>query len=255
MKNKTVKTNKRNKIVYLIPTYNEKDNIVEMLKVVKKTLNSLKKYKYNILVVDDNSPDGTGELVKKYSVNNPQVVLLSGKKKGLGKAMARGYLYAMGKLNADIVISNESDFSYDPTKSVTMIKKIEDGFDVVLGSRKLENINKWPLIRRIIHFVANTVFASIVAGVTEVEDHNSAFKAIRVKGVLDRLNFKEFPVGFSFFNYLTYKLSTLTTKIYEFKTTFRPRTKGVSKMMMRDSLEYMKNCFKIRSEKIFKILK
>ena len=83
MKNNILKTRKKNRIVYLIPTYNEKDNILEMLKIVKKTLNSLKKYTYNILIVDDNSPDGTGEIVKKYSNKNPQIVLLPGKKKGL----------------------------------------------------------------------------------------------------------------------------------------------------------------------------
>lgn len=244
----------KNNIVYLIPTYNEKDNILEMLKLVKKTLKSLKKYKYKILVVDDNSPDGTGTIVKKFSLKNPEVILLSGKKQGLGKAMSRGYEFALKKLKADFVISNESDFSYDPVKSINMVKKLEQGYDVVLGSRKIDNVNKWPLSRRFIHFIANTVFASLIAGVTEVEDHNSAFKAIRVKGVLDKLNFKEFPAGFSFFNYLTYKLAVLTPRIFEFKTTFKPRTKGVSKMMMRDSIEYMKNCFKIRMEKLSKPL-
>jgi dolichol-phosphate mannosyltransferase len=236
----------------MIPTYNERDNIVPMLKLVDDMLKKLPKYKYNILVVDDNSPDGTGELVTQFGKNHSSVILFPGKKKGLGAAMSRGYMYAIKKMNADVVISNEADFSYDPTKLKLMMKKIEEGYDVVLGSRRLEGANKWPIKRRIIHFVANTVFAKIVAGVTEVEDHNSAFKAVRVRGALEKINFKDFPVGFSFFNFFNFRLFQITPRIYEFKTVFRPRTKGVSKMMMKDGLEYVGNCFRIRYEKIFK---
>lgn len=243
---------KKPKIVYLIPTYNEKGNILPMLKLVNSLLAKLKKYQYQILVVDDNSPDGTGKLVEKFHKRNPNVILSSGPKKGLGMAMIRGYKYAVNKLKADIVISNEADFSYSPEKLNYMIKMIEKGQDVVLGSRKLGRINERPLSRRFIHFAANTFFAKIVAGVTEVDDHNSAFKAIRVKGVLDKIDFKNFPKGFSFFNYLTFRLSILTPKIHEFKTHFRPRTEGVSKMVLRDGVEYAKNCFRIRREKIFK---
>jgi hypothetical protein len=133
-----------------------------------------------------------------------------------------------------------------------MVQMIEKGYDVVLGSRKLSNFNTWPVGRRLVHFTANTVFANIVAGVNQVEDHNSAFKAIRVKNVLDKIDFKNFPKGFSFFNYLTFRLSEVTTRIYEFKTPFRPRTVGVSKMMLRDGIEYILNCLQIRMEKITK---
>lgn len=241
---------KNQKIVYMIPTYNEVENIIPMLKLVSSTLNSLKKYNYKILVIDDNSPDGTGIKVSDFIKHNPLTLLLTGPKKGLGSAMVRGYKYAIKFLKPNIIISNEADFSYSPEKSKLMVKKIEEGYDVVLGSRNLENTKKWPISRRIIHFVANTFFAGIIAGVNQVEDHNSAFKAIRVKRVLDRINFNKFPKGFSFFNYLTFKLSQETTKIYEFKTNFRPRTKGVSKMMLRDGFEYIANCIRIRYEKI-----
>lgn len=247
---RTKKGQHKYKIVYIIPTYNEKDNITDMLRYVHKILAGLKKYKFNILVVDDSSPDGTGELVKKFIKSHRRVVLLSGKKQGLGMAMSRGYKFAINNLKADFVISNESDFSYDPSETKRMLRIIEDGYDAVFGSRKLENLNSWPISRRFIHFVANTIFATFVAGITQVEDHNSAFKAIRVKGVLEKMNFDKFPKGFSFFNYLTYKISCFTPRICEFKTTFRPRTKGVSKMMMKDSIEYIKNCFAIRFEKI-----
>lgn len=243
---------KKLKVVYLIPTYNERDNILPMLTLVNTILSKKKTYDYTILVIDDNSPDGTGKIVTRFKKNHLHVVLLTGPKKGLGVAMIKGYKYAIKSLSADVVVSNESDFSYNPIKTTYMIRMIEEGQDVVLGSRRIENTNKWALSRRLIHFIANTFFARIVAGVTEVEDHNSAFKAIRVKGVLDKIDFNDFPKGFSFFNYLTFRLSQITPNIYEFKTTFKPRTAGVSKMMLWDGIEYIKNCLRIRYEKIVK---
>ena len=246
------KQNKKQTIVYMIPTYNERGNIEKMLQTVNRILSKLKAYKYNILVVDDNSPDGTGDIVKEFQKKNKFTVLLSGPKKGLGVAMIRGYKYAIKILKADIVISNEADFSYNPKEVVTMIRIIESGQDVVLGSRKLDNFNTWPIGRRLIHFTANTIFANFIAGVNQVDDHNSAFKTIRVKNVLDKINLSDFPKGFSFFNYLTFKLTQVTPNIYELKTPFKPRLVGVSKMMLRDGVEYMKNCFQIRIEKISK---
>lgn len=234
----------------MIPTYNESENIVPMLKLVSGVLSKLKKYTYQILVVDDNSPDGTGKLVKSFSLKYPRVLLLPGKKQGLGKAMTRGYLHSINKLKADIVITNEADFSYNPKEVIKMISVMEKGYDAVLGSRKVGNTSNWPATRKFIHFVANSVFAGVVAGVNQVEDHNSAFKIIRVKNILSKMDFSDFPKGFAFFNYLTYRLFRLTDKVYEYKTVFTPRTRGVSKMMLRDGIEYAKNCFKIRYEKL-----
>lgn len=249
----------KNKIVYIIPTYNEKENILPMLELLDKILTGLKKYKFQILVVDDNSPDGTGEIVTKFAKKHKETILLSGKKMGLGAAMIRGIKYSIKKLNADIVISNEADFSYSPKKVPLMIKKLESGFDVIAGSRRISDLKNWSVGRRVIHFIANSFFAGLVAGVSEVKDHNSAFKAVRVKGVLEKINFTDFPHGFAFFNYFLYRLSVLTPRIYEFETEFKPRTKGESKISFnskyinrfaKDIIEYSKNCLRIRLEKL-----
>ena len=185
---------------------------------------------------------------------------MSGLKNGLGAAMIKGFKYSINKLSADIVIANEADFSFSPKKVPFMIKKIESGYDVVVASRRFKDVYSWPLTRRIIHLVANTFFAGIVAGVSEVEDHNSAFKAIKVKGILDKLDFSNFPKGFGFFNYLVFRLSQVTTKIAEFDTTFTHRTKGHSKVgnpkylksFTKDVLEYIVSCFQIRLERTIK---
>ena len=231
-----------------------------MLCAVEKMFKQLPLYKTIILVVDDHSPDGTGEIVKQFQKNNKNVFLLSGNKNGLGKAIVRGIKYAISKLHADIVVTNEADFSYSPFRVPSMIRIIEKGSDVVFGSRRLITPEMWPLSRRIVHFVANTFFARYVAGITQVDDHNSAFKAIKVKGVLDKVDFTHFPKGYAFFNYFTFKISKITPNISELKTSFRPRTAGESKISFKikylknfllETAEYIFVCLRIRSEKIF----
>ncbi len=247
-------TKSKKTIVYVIPTYNEKENIYKMLQSVSLILKRLTKYNSKILVVDDNSPDRTGDIVKQFIKKHSGVKLLSGKKQGLGSAMIRGYNFAIRNLKADIVITNEADFSYSPSHVPFMIQKIEDGFDIVTAKRI---INKdWTITRRTIHYIANVFFAHWVSGIKGLEDHNSAFKALRVKGVLDKINFEEFPRGFAFFNYLNFRLLKITPKFYQLETIYRPRKKGQSKVglryfksFVRDSFEYIKVCLQIRKER------
>lgn len=227
-----------------------------MAKVGKR----LKKYKFLTLIVDDNSPDGTGRVIQKYMLRNRNIVLLKGKKQGLGVAMIRGYRYAMEKLKADIVVSNEADGAYDPNKIPFMIKKIEAGWDVVVASRHVAHgqTQGWTVSRKLNHWVANTFFATWIAGVYQVRDHNGAFRAIRVKGVLDNLDFSNFPIrGFGFFSYCLFRLTKVTDKFYEFPVTYKFRTRGESKVSfnpkyiktyIKDILEYVFLSLKIRFE-------
>ena len=252
---------KKSRLVYIIPTYNEKENIEQMLIEVIGMLNKLKKYNSSILVVDDNSPDGTGGIVKKMAKHNRSIFLLNGNKSGLGTAMIRGYKYAIKNLSADIIVTNEADFSYSPSRVPLMLKYLQNGNDAVFGSRRVRKDKKDLFIRTVVHWTANTLFARYVAGIHQIDDHNSAFKAIRVKGVLDKIDFDIFPRGYAFFNYLTYKVIKNTPNIVEIYNTYTPRSKGSSKIglspnylkyFLKDTLEYVVTCFKIRNEKISK---
>ena len=248
-------------IVNIIPTYNECANISNCLASLLKTGNT-GKYRYLILVVDDNSPDGTAKVVINLQKKHKNIYLLSGKKQGLGIAMIRGLKYAVNKLHADIVIPNEADLAYPAAKIPYMLKKIEDGYDVVVASRHVPGANTrgWTPQRKLNHWVANTLFATWVAGTHEVKDKNGAFRAIRVKGVLDQINLDELPSkGFGFFNYLIYKLTMVTDKFHEFPITYRFRTRGESKVsfnpkyfrtFIRDMAEYITLCLRIRYERI-----
>ena len=247
-------------VVNIVPTYNEKDNIQNCLTALQKVKNS-RKYNFLILVVDDNSPDGTGEVVAKLQKKHKNICLLRGKKQGLGIAMIRGFKYAMHKLHADIVIPNEADLAYPAAKIPYMLKKIEEGYDVIVASRHVPggNTRGWTAKRKVNHWVANSLFATWVAGTSEVRDHNGAFRAIRVKGVLDQINFDKLPTrGFGFFNYYLYKLTTVTDKFYEFPVTYSFRTRGESKVsfnkkyfkiFLKDVFEYAYLCLLIRLER------
>ncbi len=249
------------RVVHVIPTYNEKENIELLLQQLLKIAKSDNKRQHLILVVDDNSPDGTGGLVKQWLKKDKRIYLSSGYKQGLGKAMIRGLKMAMDKLKANVVVPNEADFAFDPKYILPALKKIDQGYDVVVGSRHVGKgkTQGWTINRQINHWVANTLFATWVAGIDEVYDHNGAFRAVRVKGVLDRLNFKNYPTGFGFFCYWLYKLTQVTSKFYELPVTYRFRTRGESKVSfnpryvggyLHDVWEYIRLAFTIRRERL-----
>jgi len=257
------------KVVNIIPTYNEKENIGLMLKALDKIAQKTPQYQFITLVVDDNSPDGTGEIVKKYAKNHPRVHLITGPKKGLGHALIRGYQYAMEKLKADVIIPNDCDFSFDPQKIPDLLKKIDEGYDVVVASRHVGRggTKGWSLFRKLNHWVSNVFFASWVAGIKEVKDHNGNFKAIRVKGVLDKVPLdnllKKIKIrGFGFQAYILYELSKVTDKFCEVPVIFKFRTRGEAKIgkkylksYLRDVLEYMKLSILIRLERSQQFIK
>src|SRR5690349_21349785 len=108
---------RKDSIVFVIPTYNEAENITTLLNEIKKISKRLNHYKVQTVIVDDSSPDGTQDIVKLFQKDNKNVFLSPGKKNGLGSAMIRGIKYAIKNLKADFVIMNEADMSYKPKDS------------------------------------------------------------------------------------------------------------------------------------------
>ncbi len=126
------------RVVNIIPTYNEKENIGKMLETLEKIAGKIKKHEFLTLVVDANSADGTQEVVRKLMRKNKKIFLLTGPKKGLGHDLIRGYRYAMKELGAELVIPNDADFQWDPCHIPEMLRKIDQGYDVVVASRHIE---------------------------------------------------------------------------------------------------------------------
>ena len=237
-------------IVVVLPTYNEKDNILSMLDLILKQQSSISRGTLKVLVVDDSSPDGTGEMVKKYSGKNKNVYLLTGRKNGLGAAYIRGFRYAIDKLKADIVFEMDADFSHNPHLIPQFAKKIFAGTDVVIGSRYVPGGTiplKWSLLRKANSKWGN-IFARYIGGMQIVNDCTSGFRAINIavlKGInLENLNTK----GYSFQVSLLYALINENAKIYESPIQFIDRMHGKSKIRLSDITEFILFTFKLRAQ-------
>ncbi len=245
------------KIVHIIPTFNEKENIGKMIEVINEISSKYPKWKNEILVVDDYSPDGTSDVVNKYQRKYNNIYLISKEKEGLGRALIRGYDYSINKLKADVVIPNDADFQWNPQDFPKLIKKIEEGYDVVVASRHIKGgkVVGWNWFRKLNHNVSNTLLAWFVAGVHEVRDHAGNFKAIRVKGILENVQLEEMKnAGFSFQLHILYELSKTGAKFIEVPVIFCERKLGKSKIgfnkfYVRDIVEYIRSSMIIRLDR------
>ncbi len=154
------------KIVIILPTYNEIDNIERIVeKFQNEVFPKIKNHKMSILVVDDKSPDGTAEKVRELMKKYKNLELLSGSKKGLGAAYIRGMTYAVEKMNADAVAEVDADLSHPPEKIPEFIKKLEEGYDFVIGTRYSEGGSipaNWPVHRKMFSILGNLLVRIIL---------------------------------------------------------------------------------------------
>jgi dolichol-phosphate mannosyltransferase len=211
----------------IIPTYNERENIETLL----DRLLALP-YGLEVLVVDDNSPDCTGDLVAARREREPRVHLLRrAGKLGLGSAYVAGFRYAL-EHGAEYVFEMDADFSHDPAAIGEFLEAARDA-DLVLGSRYLEGVTvvHWPLRRLILSYGAN-VYTRLITGLP-VRDATGGFKCFRRRALaavnLDRVT----SDGYAFQIEMTYKVWRLGLRIREIPITFVDRRAGVSKMDRR----------------------
>lgn len=245
------------KIVHIIPTYNEKENIGFMIDILENLSKKHEDWSTEILIVDDKSPDGTKNIVQKYQKKYPNVHLLEKTKEGLGKALIKGYEYAIHKLKADIVIPNDADFQWDPEDFPKLVQKIEEGYDVAIASRHVPGgkVIGWNWFRKLNHEISNYLLAWWVAGVRQARDHAGNFKAIRVKNILDKVPLEKMQnAGFSFQLHILYELSKVKAKFIEVPVIFKERKFGKSKIgfnkyYLRDIIEYVRSSLLIRVDR------
>ncbi len=236
------------KTTIVLPTYNEKENIEDFLKALLEEINLINDFDINILVVDDYSPDGTADAVKKVMGNNPKVNLLLNNTRGLGKAYIAGFRYAIENFSPYILIEMDSDFSHDVKKVKELLVKISEGFDFAIGSRYVKGgsiPSDWALIRKLNSKYGN-IFARIIAGLYSIKDCTSGFRAIKtdiLKQIdLDKLNAN----GYSFQMNILFECTQKDAKVAEIPIDFIDRTKGKSKLGLYDILEFMVNSFILR---------
>lgn len=148
------------KVVVVIPTYNERENILVLLKALAKAFAGKTKHAISYLVVDDTSPDKTADVVNEYRKVHKNVFLISGKKQGLGKALLRGMTEAFERMHADVVLQMDADLSHDPETAPKLLDAIDHGATFAVGSRYIKGggiPENWGFIRKIYSIVGNTI--------------------------------------------------------------------------------------------------
>ena len=210
------------KCLVIIPTYNERENIELMISEVLKQNEIL-----DILIVDDNSPDGTSEVVEKL-ISNRIHQIKRPCKLGLGSAYVTGFKYAIEK-GYDYIIQMDADFSHDPAEIPNLLKEIEQN-DLVIGSRYVVGINvvNWPLSRLILSYFASKYVLFITW--MPIKDPTGGFKCIRSSALksidLDQI----LSDGYSFQIEINYRIWLKKLKIKEIPIVFTDRRSGQSKM-------------------------
>tara|TARA_A100001011_G_scaffold202506_1_gene210876 strand:- start:20497 stop:21213 length:717 start_codon:yes stop_codon:yes gene_type:complete len=233
------------KIFVITPTYNEKKNIQELIEKIYNVNNQI-----NILVVDDNSPDGTHKIVENLKKTYKNLHLLKRlKKDGLGSAYIAGMKYAL-KEDADIIIQMDADMSHDPESINDLLNKSKN-YDLVIGSRYISGINvvNWPIHRLIISYGAN-LYSRIVTGLP-IKDATGGFKCWK-REVLENINIHSIQSqGYSFQIEMTYRAWLKKYKICEVPIIFIDRTVGQSKMNKEIMIEAFFMIPKLRFFKFF----
>ena len=147
-------------VVLVLPTYNERENVETLIAAIEGVFKELSAYKLHILVVDDYSPDGTADIVKKLVTQFKNISIISKQKEGLGAAYLFGMKYALKKLRPDIFIQIDADWQHNPLLLPDFFKKIESGSDVVIGSRYMKGGSipgNWGLHRKMYSVVGNAI--------------------------------------------------------------------------------------------------
>ncbi|ANQ85536.1 glycosyltransferase [Azoarcus olearius] len=242
------------KVVVIVPTYNERSNIGPLVEALDRQFATLA-HDMHILVVDDNSPDGTAAEVRALQTRFPRLHLIEGRKAGLGAAYVRGMNHAMDALGADVVFEMDADFSHRPEDLPRLMAEIDRGADFVIGSRYVKGGSipaNWGLMRRL-NSLGGNIVARYVAGIYRVRDCTAGFRAIRC-AVLRGIDFSRLRVqGYAFQVALLHAAVTNGARVVEIPVDFIDRTRGESKLGFADIMEFVWNAWWIRlqSSRVF----
>lgn len=212
------------KTLIVVPTYNEKDNLPNLLEILMGFPESL-----HVLVVDDGSPDGTGDIAQSWVEKTPRVHLLRrAGKLGLGSAYVTGFRWALER-DYERIFEMDADFSHDPKYILPMLEKTNEA-DLVIGSRYLTGVNvvNWPMSRLLLSWFANK-YAKFVSGLP-ITDCTAGFKVFR-REALAAIDLENIAAsGYGFQIEMHYKVWKKGFKLAEVPIVFVDRAAGVSKM-------------------------
>ena len=233
----------------IIPSYNESENIIEIINDITK-----QKESFNVLIVDDNSPDKTYELVEEEIIKKPKRVFLIRRKKklGLGSAYIEGFKWAIDN-GYERIFEMDADYSHDPKDLSRMNVFLDnDGYDVVIGSRYISGVNviNWPIQRVLLSYFAS-IYARLITGVP-LRDLTSGFVGYKVSVLKSVLKENVRFNGYAFQIEMKFKAYSKGFKIIEIPIIFTDRTKGESKMSLSIVWEAVFGLLLLKIKQLFK---
>ena len=233
-------------ISIVIPTYNEKENLPEL---IKKIVNVFEKNNLdgNVIVVDDNSPDGTGHIADQLAEKDHRIQVIHRKGKlGIGTAHIAGFKHALKHNNSDLIFSMDSDLSHDPKYLPDFINMHEKGFDVIVGSRYVDGggVVNWGLYRKAVSKGAN-VLASTLLGV-KVHDMTTGYRCYD-RRVLEKLDLDSIKSnGYSFLEEILFFCKKEDFSISETPIIFVDRAHGKSKLSKKEMIKFFLTILRLR---------
>ena len=230
----------------IIPTYNEKENIEKMVRKVSSL-----SVPFDVLIVDDGSPDGTGDIVKRLMNEFTGKLFIEERKgkQGLGTAYIHGFKWALKK-SYEYIFEMDADFSHKPEDLMRLREACVKGADVAVGSRYVSGgkVENWPMGRIMMSYFAS-VYARAVLWIN-ISDTTAGFKCYR-RNVLETIDFDCVKfMGYAFQIEMKYTASKLGFKVVEVPITFKDRTEGTSKMSMGIFKEAFWGVLQMRFKKI-----
>lgn len=233
--------------IVIIPTYNEIENIERIIHSVFQLPSS-----FHLLIVDDNSPDGTAAKVKELQIkyNDRLFLEVRQKKSGLGTAYVHGFKWALSH-NYEYIYEMDADFSHNPNDLEKMYEACKNGADLAIGSRYSKGVNvvNWPLNRVLLSYFAS-VYVKIITGM-KIHDATAGFICYR-RNVLETINLDKIKfVGYAFQIEMKYRAFVKKFKIVEVPIIFTDRTLGESKMSGAIIREAVFGVIMLRIRKIF----
>ncbi|MDQ8052318.1 MAG: polyprenol monophosphomannose synthase [Pedobacter sp.] len=213
----------------IIPTYNEKENIEKMIRKVFSL-----DFPFHLLIIDDGSPDGTGQIVRSLQLEFPELLHLEERKGklGLGTAYIHGFKWALDR-GYDYIFEMDADFSHNPDDLLKLREACTAGADVAIGSRYVKGVNvvNWPMGRVLMSYFAS-MYVRLITGIT-IQDATAGFKCYRRK-VLETIPMHKIKfVGYAFQIEMKFTAIKYGFHVVEVPIIFTDRTEGTSKMSTR----------------------
>ncbi|MBN2510972.1 MAG: glycosyltransferase family 2 protein [Spirochaetales bacterium] len=232
--------------VIVLPTYNEADNVANLIPRIF-ALQNLTEFCIKVLVVDDNSPDGTQAVVEKLKLEHEELHITTGPKRGLGEAYKRGFAYAFEYLDPELLFEMDADCQHDPSFIPLFIHLTEFGFSLIIGSRfapggDTPDFSAW---RKFISISGNWMIR-FFGGISRIQDCTSGYRCMKADIVrkcdLSGLSTR----GYSFQSSLLFELLRNNARVIEVPIIFYDRKRGMSKLSFADQIEFLINIARIR---------